>query len=1254
MKRPFTNVLIAACLFACVFLLYNRAGFVNKPALGDVVIIDKSLENYQQLARSSEQNAHVILVENTDTGFADLEKKIGTLHDVARLHILTHGTNGNFVLGRQQLNEQNINQFNNFWRAVSKTFASKQSELLIYSCQLAGSRGGKSFVDRLHALLGVSVASSEDNTGASEFGGNWNLEYVAGRLIKEHVLEYLDFRGLLIPYFSSLEGSSSPFDAMKIYTDDQLIYGDFDSDGDTDIHLYPASGGTENQFWRNNGSGSFSQVGGAGNPFNNISEKSAFYGAKYAFVADWDNDGDIDIFVTKRATSDQNIFYKNNNGVYQEIAGSASPFDPIKISGDDQLIYGDFDADGDIDIHSYPGSGNNEFWQNNGNGQFAKVTGSANPFRNLGSTAAFFTSAAFARVADWDNDGDDDIFVTKRSIGAATGENIFYRNDNGTYVELSGSASPFKNIAIVQDNQYISGDFDADGDIDIQASSSNSSTTLKFWRNNGSGTFTDLAGTENPFNNIPNNGAFYNNAAKAFVADWDNDKDVDIFVTARTASDQNILFVQSDAPPAISSSTPANAATGVSVKANILLNFNRPVNAVAGKNIVIRRVSDNSTFATIPTTDPQVSGNSTASITINPSSDLAGNATYYVQVDKGAFADLDGRIFAGISSTTSLRFTTGAAASAPTLTTSTVSIYDTNTATLGGTVTGDGGEPVTEYGIVWSTSPSPMLANNKTVIGTGIGNFSQSISSLPAGMQIFVRAYAINAVGTTYGNEVDFYTKTSVAAITRVSPSPTNSASIVYTVSFAQSTTGVEASDFTLAMSGLTDASISEVSGSGTTYTVTISTGVGNGTIRLDFTGTAGTVPGVSSAFNNAEAYQIYKVSTAANYFRTRNSAANWNAAESWESSADNSFWIPATIFPNASTATVTVAPGQTIELPEGFAPTTGKLVNNGTINVKTNTLTVSGTLTNAGSLKGGGSFVVSDFTNEGVIAPGNSPGILAFSGNVTNNGVIDIELGGTTAGSGYDQVQVLGTMSLSGTLNVTLTDSYLPQLGDTFTILDAANSIGEFSTINLPVIPRKIWETTYDNANGTLVIKLINDPLPVTLITFDTKKQESAAVLYWATSQETNSSHFEIERSSNGQSWQRIGSISANTESSTVKKYEFTDLHPVPGENLYRLKMADLDGTFAYSRIRNVNFGEPPTKISTYPNPVIEKLFLNIQDGRTVRGLTIHTLSGMLVSRFDTYTADGIGVQSLPAGLYFMQLKTSDGQSRQLKFVKN
>ena len=73
-----------------------------------------------------------------------------------------------------------------------------------------------------------------------------------------------------------------------------------------------------------------------------------------------------------------------------------------------------------------------------------------------------------------------------------------------------------------------------------------------------------------------------------------------------------------------------------------------------------------------------------------------------------------------------------------------------------------------------------------------------------------------------------------VASIKRVSPSPLNAASVDFSVTFTEPVTGVDATDFTLTVTGLTGASVANVSGSGAAYTVTIDTGSANGTIRLD------------------------------------------------------------------------------------------------------------------------------------------------------------------------------------------------------------------------------------------------------------------------------------------------------------------------------------------------------------------------------------------------------------------------------------
>ncbi len=79
-------------------------------------------------------------------------------------------------------------------------------------------------------------------------------------------------------------------------------------------------------------------------------------------------------------------------------------------------------------------------------------------------------------------------------------------------------------------------------------------------------------------------------------------------------------------------------------------------------------------------------------------------------------------------------------------------------ATSGGNVTNNGGTPVTQRGLVWSTSPNPTTANNSTNDGSGTGNFTSNLSGLTASTTYYLRAYATNSAGTAYGNELSFTT----------------------------------------------------------------------------------------------------------------------------------------------------------------------------------------------------------------------------------------------------------------------------------------------------------------------------------------------------------------------------------------------------------------------------------------------------------------------------------------------------------------
>lgn len=119
----------------------------------------------------------------------------------------------------------------------------------------------------------------------------------------------------------------------------------------------------------------------------------------------------------------------------------------------------------------------------------------------------------------------------------------------------------------------------------------------------------------------------------------------------------------------------------------------------------------------------------------------------------------------GTSYGNELTFTTSTNLSS--ITTSVVANVTATTASCGGSITTDGGAAVTARGIVWNTASNPVTTlTTKTMDGSGTGNFSSSMSNLSVATKYFVRAYATNANGTSYGNEVNFTTLANLPSIT--------------------------------------------------------------------------------------------------------------------------------------------------------------------------------------------------------------------------------------------------------------------------------------------------------------------------------------------------------------------------------------------------------------------------------------------------------------------------------------------------------
>ena len=136
--------------------------------------------------------------------------------------------------------------------------------------------------------------------------------------------------------------------------------------------------------------------------------------------------------------------------------------------------------------------------------------------------------------------------------------------------------------------------------------------------------------------------------------------------------------------------------------------------------------------------------------------DLKPNTEYYFYL---RFSDNDNQVNTDIETFTTKN--SGNNVVKPTVTTKSVSNISQSGASCGGNVTNNGGANVTARGVCWSTSQSPTISNSHTSDGAGNGEFTSSITGLSANTKYYVRAYATNSAGTSYGEEKSFTTEQS-------------------------------------------------------------------------------------------------------------------------------------------------------------------------------------------------------------------------------------------------------------------------------------------------------------------------------------------------------------------------------------------------------------------------------------------------------------------------------------------------------------
>lgn len=159
----------------------------------ELVIVDTSVEDYQQLVddlmnnSDTDRELEIFTIDADENGIERLTEILAGRQDLDALHIISHGQDGSFRLGNEQVNSQsltaNAGQIAGWGDALRDT-----GDILLYGCDVAGTSDGREFVDSLAALTDQQVAASDDDTGASHRGGDYEFEYHSGEIETRNAL----------------------------------------------------------------------------------------------------------------------------------------------------------------------------------------------------------------------------------------------------------------------------------------------------------------------------------------------------------------------------------------------------------------------------------------------------------------------------------------------------------------------------------------------------------------------------------------------------------------------------------------------------------------------------------------------------------------------------------------------------------------------------------------------------------------------------------------------------------------------------------------------------------------------------------------------------------------------------------------------------------------------------------------------------------------------------------------------------------
>jgi len=178
---------------------------------------------------------------------------------------------------------------------------------------------------------------------------------------------------------------------------------------------------------------------------------------------------------------------------------------------------------------------------------------------------------------------------------------------------------------------------------------------------------------------------------------------------------------------------------------------------------------------------------------------------------------------------------------------------------------------------------------------------------------------------------------------------------------------------------------------------------------------------------------------------------------------------------------------------------------------------------------------------------------------------------------------------------------------------------------------------------------------LPVTLLSFQIKKENNTAVLTWETASEKDNAGFEIFRATNDRNFISIARIAGKGTTNLKNSYTIYDRKPLNGINYYKLVQKDNDGKTEELGIKELNFSLDQDQVLLYPNPVTTHAKVQFA-ANTYQSISLTEISGKILQHLfvnKTETEKAIAMDNIPTGIYLLKLQ-GDGKEATVKIIKN